>query len=265
MICQKGQKIKRLIGFFVLPCIYIILFYEVTKMEITVDQAIETIKKSSKITFLTGAGVSTPSGVPDYRSLQGVYHGIEAPEYLLSNECLINEPEKFYTFVKHLYHTKAEPNVIHRMMAEMERTKQAWVISQNIDGLHAAAGRQRLVNFHGSLYNCYCRQCRQTVAWSDYLISNRHVTCGGQLRPDIALYGEGFDDDVIQQAVQAVRQAELIVIVGTSFQVHPFCDLVYEKNSNTQIIVINKTPIYLAGDYQFVQTDGTTVFQQFDQ
>ncbi|MFC4772681.1 NAD-dependent protein deacylase [Enterococcus hermanniensis] len=233
-------------------------------MEITVDQAVEAIKKSSKITFLTGAGVSTPSGVPDYRSLQGVYHGIEAPEYLLSNECLINEPEKFYTFVKHLYHTKAQPNVIHRVMAEMEETKQVSVVSQNIDGLHTASGNQRLVNFHGSLYNCYCRNCGQIVAWNEYLTSDRHVTCGGQLRPDIVLYGEGFDEGVIQQAVQAVRQAELIVIVGTSFQVHPFCDLVYEKNNHAQVIVINKTPIYLASDYQFVQTDGTAVFQQLN-
>ncbi|HCM86478.1 MULTISPECIES: NAD-dependent protein deacylase [Enterococcus] len=231
-------------------------------MEITIDQAVKMIQQSKKITFLTGAGVSTPSGVPDYRSLQGVYHGLEAPEYLLSNECLIHEPEKFYQFVKHLYHEKARPNIIHQAMAQMEKTKDVWVVSQNIDGLHAAAGSQHLVNFHGSLYDCYCRKCHQSVDWSEYLQSAQHEDCGGQIRPNIVLYGEGFEEAVIQQAIAAVRNAELVVIVGTSFQVHPFCDLIYEKSRDTNVLVINQTPIQLTGEYSFVQTNGTTVFEK---
>lgn len=231
-------------------------------MEITVDQAVDMLQQYRKITFLTGAGVSTPSGVPDYRSLQGVYHGLEAPEYLLSKDCLINEPEKFYQFVKHLYHEEARPNSIHQAMAQMEKTKEAWVVSQNIDGLHAAAGSQHLVNFHGSLYDCYCRKCQQAVAWTEYLQSDHHKDCGGQIRPNIVLYGEGFAEGVIQQAIAAVRNAELVVIVGTSFQVHPFCDLIYEKRRDAKVLVINQTPIQLAGDYQFVQANGVDVFEK---
>lgn len=231
-------------------------------MEITVDQAVKKIQENRKITFLTGAGVSTPSGVPDYRSLQGVYHGLEAPEYLLSKECLIREPEKFYQFVKHLYHEEARPNSIHQGMAQMEKTKDVWVVSQNIDGLHAAAGSQQLVNFHGSLYDCYCRKCQRSVAWQDYLQSDHHKNCGGQIRPNIVLYGEGFEESVIQQAIDAVKKAELVVIVGTSFQVHPFCDLIYEKSKGVEVVVINQTPIQLAGEYYFVQTNGTAVFDK---
>ncbi len=231
-------------------------------MEITVDLAAEMLQQHKKMTFLTGAGVSTPSGVPDYRSLQGVYHGLEAPEYLLSNECLVREPEKFYQFVKHLYHEEARPNVIHQAMAAMEKTKDIWVVSQNIDGLHAAAGSEKLVNFHGSLYECYCRKCGKSVSVSDYLQSDRHKGCGGQIRPDIVLYGEGFEEGVIQQAVSAVKNAELVVIVGTSFQVHPFCDLIYEKRRDAQVMVINQTPIQLAGAYTFVQANGVEVFEK---
>lgn len=220
------------------------------------------IEQSKKITFLTGAGVSTPSGVPDYRSLQGVYHGLEVPEYLLSSECLIREPEKFYDFVKHLYHEEARPNIIHQTMARLEKEKDTWVISQNIDGLHAAAGSQHLVNFHGSLYDCYCRKCHQSVVWSDYLQSDRHKDCDGQIRPNIVLYGEGFEEAVIQQAITAVRNADLAVIVGTSFQVHPFCDLIYEKSANAKVLVINQTPIHLAGEYNFVQANGVDVFEK---
>lgn len=231
-------------------------------MEITIDQAVKMIQQNKKITFLTGAGVSTPSGVPDYRSLQGVYHGLEAPEYLLSSECLIRESEKFYQFVKHLYHDEARPNIIHQAMAEMENTKDIWVISQNIDGLHETAGSRHLVNFHGSLYDCYCRKCQQAVAWTDYLQSDTHKDCGGQIRPNIVLYGEGFEDAVIQQAITAVGNAELVVIVGTSFQVHPFCDLIYEKRRDAKVLVINQTPIPLAGEYNFVQANGTAVFEK---
>ena len=231
-------------------------------MEITIDQAVNMINQSKKITFLTGAGVSTPSGVPDYRSLQGVYHGLEAPEYLLSSDCLNREPEKFYKFVKHLYHEEAKPNVIHQAMAQLEKTKDTRVVSQNIDGLHASAGSQHLVNFHGSLYDCYCRKCHQSVEWSDYLQNDRHKDCGGQIRPNIVLYGEGFEETVIQQAIAAVRNADLIVIVGTSFQVHPFCDLIYEKSTDAKVLVINQTPIHIAGSYSFVQANGIEVFEK---
>lgn len=230
--------------------------------KISVATAADKIRQAKSITFLTGAGVSTPSGVPDYRSLHGVYHGLETPEYLLSHDCMEDEPEKFYSFVKHIYHPDAKPNVIHEKMAALEKTKKVWVVSQNIDGLHQAAGSKHLVNFHGSLYDCYCRKCGQAVDWHDYLKSDRHENCGGQIRPNIVLYGEGFTDDVILGAQRAMAEAELVVIAGTSFQVHPFCDLIYYKQKTAAVLAINQTEITVPGSYQFVQANGTEVFEQ---
>jgi NAD-dependent deacetylase len=230
--------------------------------KITIEDAVEMIASSSAITFLTGAGVSTPSGIPDYRSLKGIYHGIDQPEYLLSVEAMKNEPQKFYSFIKNIYHPKAEPNVIHLEMARLATTKNVWVVSQNIDGLHRKARSQQLVDFHGSLYHCYCRKCGQSVSWQTYLQTDRHENCGGQLRPAIVLYGEGFSDETIEQSVLVVQQASLIVIVGTSFQVHPFCDLIQYRSPNSRILVINQEPIRLAQEYDFLQTDGTVVFEK---
>ena len=205
----------------------------------TVDEAAKEILTHQKITFLTGAGVSTPSGVPDYRSLTGIYHGMEQPEYLLSHQAMVNEPDKFYQFVKKIYHPEAKPNIIHLEMAHLAKEKNIWVVSQNIDGLHAKAKSPQLVNFHGSLYQCHCR--------------------------NIVLYGEGFQDEVIEQAAYAVSQAELVVIVGTSFQVHPFCDLVQFRQPSAKILVINQTPVYLAEPYTFIQEDGAVVFKKIQE
>lgn len=230
--------------------------------KITIEDAVETIALSPAITFLTGAGVSTPSGIPDYRSLKGIYHGIDQPEYLLSVEAMRNEPQKFYSFVQNIYHPKAEPNVIHLEMARLATTKNIWVVSQNIDGLHRKARSQQLVDFHGNLYHCYCRKCGQSVSWQTYLQADRHENCGGQLRPAIVLYGEGFSDETIEQSILAVQQASLIVIVGTSFQVHPFCDLIQYRSPTSRILVINQEPIRLTQEYDFLQTDGTVVFEK---
>lgn len=229
--------------------------------QLTIKAAAEKINQATSITFLTGAGVSTPSGIPDYRSLDGVYQGLDQPEYLLSRDCLDAEPEKFYRFIKHLYHPDAQPNVIHQEMAALEKLKPVWVISQNIDGLHHKAGSQHLVNFHGNLYDCYCRKCQLKVPWQEYLESDRHKECGGQIRPNVVLYGEGFENDTLYSAQRAMEAADLIVIVGTSFQVHPFCDLIYYKKKNAEVLAINKTSIYVPGQYSFVQADGSAVFE----
>lgn len=130
----------------------------------TLEQTLAKIRQAEKITFMTGAGVSTPSGIPDYRSLKGVYHGHDQPEYLLSMTALRNEPDKFYQFVKLLYHPEAKPNIIHQKMAQLEADKEIWVVTQNIDCLHRQAGSQQVVEFHGNLYECTCQRCNQSVA-----------------------------------------------------------------------------------------------------
>lgn len=140
----------------------------------------EAIKQAEHIVFLTGAGVSVPSGIPDYRSENGLYAGMSSPEYMLSHTCLVREPEKFYQFVtENMYYPDAVPNTIHRKMAEIEAEKNVTVITQNIDGLHEKAGSKKVVNFHGSLYHCYCQKCGRSVSASDYLQSDIHADCGG--------------------------------------------------------------------------------------
>lgn len=234
--------------------------------QITQSQAMKRLKDTNQIVFLTGAGVSTPSGIPDYRSMKGIYHDLERPEYLLSHTCMVEEPVRFYEFVKKMYHPAAKPNAIHRQMARLEQRKPAtWVISQNIDGLHALAGSQQLVNFHGSLYECSCRACGRAVPWKAYLNSDRHKGCGGQVRPNVVLYEEGLSEDAIATAISAVSRAELIVIVGTSFQVHPFCDLIFYAQPDTKILVINQEPIPLQQPYQLLQGDALTIFKQMEE
>lgn len=228
---------------------------------IDVTKAIKLIEQAAAITFLTGAGVSTASGVPDYRSLSGIYQGIERPEYLLSQTCMVEEPEKFYSFVQTLYYPNAKPNIIHKKIAELEKSKNTWVISQNIDGLHAKAKTQHLVDFHGNLYDCYCRKCGQAVSANAYLTSSYHEQCGGQIRPNIVLYEEGLEEKAIAVSIENIAKADLIVIVGTSFQVHPFCDLIHYAKETAAVLVINQTPIQLNRDAYFLKEDAVKVFE----
>lgn len=224
-------------------------------------KAIELIKESKKIVFLTGAGVSVPSGIPDYRSLEGVYAEIEAPEYLLSRTCLKEEPEKFYRFVKKLYHPTAEPNIIHQTMALFESVKKdVSVITQNIDQLHQKAGSRQVTNFHGNLYHVYCSRCGESVAVTNYLSSDKHADCGGQLRPDVVLYEEGIKEKNIEEAIEKISQADTIVIVGTSLKVYPFASLLQYKSATSFLIVINKEKLNVADKTISILGDASDFF-----
>lgn len=150
---------------------------------------------------------------------------------MLSHTCLVREPEKFYQFVtENMYYPDAEPNAIHTKMAEIEAEKDVTIITQNIDGLHEKAGSKKVVNFHGSLYHCYCQKCGMSVTAEEYLKSDIHSGCGGVIRPDVVLYEEAIPESAIDQSLAAIRQADLIVIVGTSFRVSPFCNLTDYRN-----------------------------------
>ena len=223
-------------------------------------KARKLIEESKIITFLTGAGISTPSGVPDYRSLSGIYHGIEQPEYLLSHSCLMKEPKKFYEFVKTLYHPEAKPNLIHQTMVNLSKSKSVWIVSQNIDGLHAKAGSNQLIDFHGSLYYCHCLKCEEKVKWTDYVQSDIHSICKGQIRPEITLYEETLSEKVIEQSIIAIRQSDLLVIVGTSFRVHPFCDLIHYA-PEAMVLIINQTPIHIDRPYYYLEEDALKIFE----
>lgn len=220
-----------------------------------------------KIVFLTGAGVSTASGIPDYRSKNGLYSTGEAPEYLLSHTCLVNEPEKHYAFViNNMIHPEAKPNIIHQKMAEFTRNDQADIITQNVDGLHLAAGvdNRHLVEFHGNIYSIYCQRCGHTVEISDYLTSMYHENCGGILRTDIVLYEEAINTEKIEKAVEAIRKADLLVVVGTSFVVYPFAGLIQYASPNAKMVAVNRDPITLPPNGKMITRDAVKEFEQIE-
>ncbi|EAC9052496.1 NAD-dependent protein deacylase [Listeria monocytogenes] len=223
----------------------------------------EALKKAERIVFLTGAGVSVPSGIPDYRSKNGLYAGMSSPEYMLSHTCLVREPENFYQFVtENMYYPDAEPNAIHTKMAEIEAEKDVTIITQNIDGLHEKAGSKKVVNFHGSLYHCYCQKCGMSVTAQEYLKSDIHTGCGGVIRPDVVLYEEAIPESAIDQSLAAIRQADLIVIVGTSFRVSPFCNLTDYRNKKARIFAVNKERISLPYPFEMMESDAVKVFEE---
>ena len=162
---------------------------------------------AKRIVFLTGAGVSTASGIPDYRSKNGLYTNDKTDkpaEYYLSSDCLRNEPKVFWEYEKsNMYYPDAKPNVIHERQAQFTQQRDATVVTQNIDSLYRKAGTQNLVEFHGNLYKVYCQKCHKTVDYKEYLKSMYHENCGGVLRPDIVLYGEGLDPVAISKSVDA--------------------------------------------------------------
>lgn len=235
---------------------------KIEKGEEMIEKGLELIKNSKKIVFMTGAGVSTASGIPDYRSMTGVYQGHENPEYLLSHTCLMREPEKFHDFVKGLYHEEAQPNVIHEQMRELEKTHEVSIISQNIDGLHNQAKSSKVVNFHGNLNDLYCLKCQKSVPTKEYLTSYIHKNCGGMVRPNVVLYEEGLSEEAIQTSINWLSHADLVVIVGTTFKVYPFSGLVDYRNPSSDILVINNEEISLYEPFVFVKGSAEEFFKK---
>lgn len=221
------------------------------------------IESARNIVFLTGAGVSTPSGIPDYRSKSGLYTQKANPEYLLSRTCLEQEPKKFYHFVsEHMYYPSAEPNVIHKKIAAASHICQAKVITQNVDGLHLSAGTENLVEFHGNLYQVYCQKCGKQVDYREYLKNMIHYGCGGILRPNIVLYEETIAQAVLHAAITMVRQADLLIICGTSLRVYPFAGLIRYRSSAAKIIAINREKIELPSGGSMILEDAVHAFEK---
>lgn len=223
----------------------------------------EQFDQAKHIVFLTGAGVSTPSGIPDYRSKNGLYTGHRNAEYYLSHTCLVREPATFYDYVKqNLYYPDAQPSVIHTKQAALTRENRATVITQNIDNLYNVANCAHLVEFHGNLYNVYCQVCGAHVDWHQYLKDPHHDADGGWLRPDVVLYEEGLNQLNVQRAVAAMTQADLVVIVGTSMRVYPFAGLLDYRNDQAPVVVINQEKLDLGVPIEMVQADATQFFEE---
>lgn len=229
-------------------------------MDAQIQQLFDNAKR---IVFLTGAGVSTASGIPDFRSANGLYTQDKNAEYYLSHRYFSSDPEGFYEFCKkNLYFPDAKPNVIHKKQAALTNQDRATVITQNIDNLYEEAGTTQLIDFHGNLYHVYCEKCGETVPVADYLKSRLHAKDGGSLRPDIVLYDEGIKQDDIMNSVRAMQSADLVVIVGTSMKVYPFAGLLEYRNPNAQVLAINQQKLNLPCEFTMVQTDATKFFDE---
>ena len=190
------------------------------------------LDESSSVVFFGGAGVSTESGIPDFRSESGLYHAQQvygyAPETMLSSDFYYRHPELFFRYYKeNLIHTEAEPNAAHRALARLEKEgKLTAVVTQNIDGLHQKAGSEKVYELHGSVLRNYCEKCGKF--------------CGGRIKPDVVLYGEMLNEDVISGAVNAISRADTLIIGGTSLAVYPAAGLI-NYFGGRHLVLINKT------------------------
>ncbi|MCI9143946.1 MAG: NAD-dependent protein deacylase [Lachnospiraceae bacterium] len=216
------------------------------------QEAIETLKeivqKYDNIVFFGGAGVSTESGIPDFRSVDGLYHQQYdyPPETILSHTFYRRNPEEFYRFYRNkMLFPDARPNAAHLKLAQLEKDgKLRAVITQNIDGLHQAAGSRTVLELHGSVLRNYCEKCGQFYDL-DYIRNGTGVPvcekCGGSVKPDVVLYEEGLDQKTINAAVRFIHDAEVLIIGGTSLAVYPAAGLI-DYFSGDKLVVINKAP-----------------------
>lgn len=210
------------------------------------DQLRQWISDSSNIVFFGGAGVSTESGIPDFRSVDGLYNQTYAypPETIISHSFYRKNPEEFYRFYKdRMLFPDAKPNAAHRALAKLEKLGELRaVITQNIDGLHQMAGSKEVLELHGSVHRNYCTRCNKFYSLEDIMAMDGvpHCTCGGIVKPDVVLYEEGLDDQVMQKSVDYIRHADLLIIGGTSLVVYPAAGLVNYYKGN-RLVVINKS------------------------
>lgn len=205
---------------------------------------------AENVVFFGGAGVSTESGVPDFRSKDGLYNQHDVrfdqypPEYLLSHSCLVNEPEVYFEFHRQKMDTrKIQPNAAHRYLADLEKTgKLKAIVTQNIDGLHQKAGSHRVYEIHGSALRNYCMRCGKTYP-EDYIFESRepvpHCSCGGVIRPDITLYEESLPEQAVRGAIQAISEADLLIIGGTSLTVYPAASFI-QYFRGRRLVIINR-------------------------
>ncbi len=215
------------------------------------------IEESDNIVFFGGAGVSTESGIPDFRSVDGLYNQQYKfpPETILSHTFFMRNTEEFYRFYRNkMLFPDARPNAAHLALARLEEQgKLKAVVTQNIDGLHQAAGSKEVWELHGSVHRNYCMRCGKFYSLDDMLHSEGvpKCSCGGTIKPDVVLYEEGLDDDTINHAVRRIREADMLIIGGTSLTVYPAAGLVHYYRGN-KLVLINKSATGLDEDANLV-------------
>ncbi len=204
------------------------------------------IDDSDNIVFFGGAGVSTESGIPDFRSVDGLYHQKYRypPETILSHSFFMTNPEEFFDFYRaKMICTTAQPNKAHLALAKLEQQgKLKAIVTQNIDGLHQAAGSKTVYELHGSILRNHCMKCRKFYPLSAVTESTGtpRCTCGGIIKPDVVLYEEGLDEATVDGAVRAIAQADVLIIGGTSLAVYPAAGFLNYFSGRT-IVLINKS------------------------
>ena len=221
------------------------------------EQLKQWVEESNSIVFFGGAGVSTESGIPDFRSVDGLYNQQYKfpPETILSHTFFMRNTEEFYRFYRNkMLFPDAKPNAAHLALARLEEQgKLKAVVTQNIDGLHQAAGSKEVWELHGSVHRNYCMRCGKFYSLDDILHSEGvpKCSCGGTIKPDVVLYEEGLDDDTINHAVRRIREADMLIIGGTSLTVYPAAGLVHYYRGN-KLVLINKSATGLDEDANLV-------------
>lgn len=215
-------------------------------MQEKIAQLREWIAQTDNLVFFGGAGVSTESGIPDFRSVDGLYHQTYAypPETILSHTFFMAQTEEFYRFYRDkMLCLDAKPNAAHRKLAEWEaQGKLRAVITQNIDGLHQMAGSHEVLELHGSVHRNYCMRCHKPYSVEEIAQSEGvpHCTCGGIIKPDVVLYEESLDQHTLDRSLQAIQNADVLIIGGTSLVVYPAASLIHYYRGH-KLVLVNKT------------------------
>ena len=212
-----------------------------------VDKFVDMVQHSDNIVFFGGAGVSTESGIPDFRSVDGLYNQKYKypPETILSHSFYVSQPEEFYRFYRDkMLCLDAQPNAAHIKLAELEKAgKLKAIVTQNIDGLHQKAGSKNVLELHGSVHRNFCQRCHKFFD-AEYMLHSEGVpkcdACGGPIKPDVVLYEEGLDNDVIEQSLYYISHADMLIIGGTSLVVYPAAGLVRYYGGH-KLVLINKS------------------------
>lgn len=237
-----------------------------------IEQFLQMVKESDNIVFFGGAGVSTESGIPDFRSVDGLYNQKYdyPPETILSHSFYIKYPEEFYRFYRDkMLCLTAEPNITHKKLAELEAAgKVKAVVTQNIDGLHQLAGSKRVLELHGSVHRNYCRKCGKEFD-AEYVRDYPGKVplcdaCGGTIKPDVVLYEEGLDQQTLEDAVFYISHADLLIIGGTSLAVYPAAGLIDYYRGNKLVLINKSTTLMDARADLLIQAGLGDVFGQIE-
>lgn len=223
-------------------------------MQNKIQELNEMINSSKRIVFFGGAGVSTESGIPDFRSSDGIFSAYKGkniqPEMIVSRSFFDSYPDEFFNFYRdRMIYEEAKPNAAHLKLAEMEKAgKLSAIITQNIDGLHTKAGSKNVYELHGSTSRNYCVDCHKEYSTKEILDQGNDIPrcyeCGGIVRPDIVLYEENLSDYILKKSINAISLADMLIIGGTSLLVYPADELIYYYSGH-KLVVINKTPLEL--------------------